>query len=243
MARYDENNNPYSWMPGFLRRFLNLTYDEPTPSAGSTYSQTSTGSSYSQASYAPPSAKPGWSAPGEPSFKPTNMEGYRPAITTPTAPPPISERPAAVSPASLRPGAPPVQLEGYVQPVLYLLRSYARGALPPQGLEAFSKETRATTTDVWNLYSHWVRFQAEEAFRLGRELLDAVTKDAPASAAGASAPARRIKVTVANGNGDHLAAPPAATDASVAQAAANADAAIAAAEAPSAQAADDAKDA
>jgi hypothetical protein len=97
-------------------------------------------------------------------------------------------------------GGPP---EGYVQPVGYLFRAYARGALPPQGLEQFTRETRATATDVWNFYSYWTRFQTEELFRLGRELFDIVFDDPPPTAdSSTSGTVRRIKVTTVNGNGD-----------------------------------------
>lgn len=205
MARYDQNNKPYSWMPGFLRSFLNLDYDDPQGERGSSYDQAEP-RSYTQASQ--PAANT-WSPPNEPTFKATSMEGYTPPAGSGYTPPPAAApRPnAGAAPANM--AAPMQQTEGYIQPITYLLRGYARGVLPPQGLEAFTKETRATTTDVWNLYSHWIRFQTEEIFRFGRELLDAVADGAPASNTPATT-ARRIKVTVANGNGNgnHGAAAP-----------------------------------
>ncbi|HMQ32201.1 MAG TPA: hypothetical protein PKD53_15835, partial [Chloroflexaceae bacterium] len=100
---------------------------------------------------------------------------------------------------------PRVATEGYVQPVGYMLRSYARGALPPQGLEQFTREFRATLTDVWNFYSYWTRFQTDELARIGREAMDVVVDNLPAgtetTTAGTTS-VRRIKVTVGNGNGE-----------------------------------------
>jgi hypothetical protein len=101
---------------------------------------------------------------------------------------------------------------GNIQPVTYLLRGFVGGALPPQGLEAFTKELRATSTDVWNLYSRWFNFQTADVFRFGRGVLESVTSYiALPAAGGVSTSARRIKVTVANGNGHDHAEPAANT--------------------------------
>jgi hypothetical protein len=139
------------------------------------------------------------------------MEGYR--APTGTAPaggaPSVSYTPLSAANPVTRTAAPAstVLRDGSIQPVTYLLRGYVGGILPPQGLEAFTKEVRATSTDVWNLYSHWIRFQTEDIFRFGREILDIVTDGTASAPHAATAPARRIKVTVANGNGDGHAEP------------------------------------
>lgn len=218
MAPYDEKNQAYSWMPGFLRRFLNL--DEPTsPGAGSARD-----SSYDRRdSYAPPRQTTSYTpAPAiERSVRSTSSESYssdryNPGITLPmpeasssdvgySAPAPreAGYGPRAPAPrmprvdGAVTPGAylPPLQTDETVQPIAYLLRTYARGALPPQGLEAFTRETRATTSDVWNFYNYWIRFQTDAFAQLGREFRDAVGGTTPASPSGS----RRIKVTTANG--------------------------------------------
>jgi hypothetical protein len=204
MARYDNNNNPYSWMPGFLRRFLNLTYDEPQgnePSSGPRpLSYTSAPTSAGQAT---------WSPPSEPTFKASNLESYAPPAGSYTAQPGASYAPPA-SPGPLPPasnvGAAPAattfapgQTDGYLQPVSYLVRGYIRGALPPQGIEQFSRELASTTKAVWGMYSRMLGFQTEEAFRLGRTLLGSALAGLPTASASMPA-ARRIKVMVANGN-------------------------------------------
>jgi hypothetical protein len=205
MARYDENNTPYSWMPGFLRRFLNLTYDEPQ--AG--------GSGLSQSGFAPApqasAARAAWATPSEPTFKPTSMESYTPPASSYTAQatstyapplPPAPDRSADGSSAvSAGPATPSFQISGGIQPVTYLLRAYARGILPPQGLEEFTKQLRKTSTDVWGLYSHWFFFQTEDVLRFSREVLTTIT-DALPTGSSSVATSRRIKVTVANGDGN-----------------------------------------
>ncbi|NJN15901.1 MAG: hypothetical protein HC822_06235 [Oscillochloris sp.] len=93
----------------------------------------------------------------------------------------------------------PLNIDTDVLPIGYLLRSYARGALPPQGLEEFTKQARATTGDVWDFYTRWIRFQADEVFRIGRDVVDAVadaTTPAPSTTNGTL---KRIKVTTVNG--------------------------------------------
>ncbi|MBX0330793.1 hypothetical protein K2Z83_24350 [Oscillochloris sp. ZM17-4] len=203
MAKYDEDNNPYSWMPGFLRRFLNLTYDETSGNASS-----STGAP-SFASAPSSTARATWSSPSEPTFKASNMESYAPpsgGFAPPsggmTPPPPPAPRPtpdtASAGPSLMGPSG---SSDG-IQPVTYLLRASIHGMLPPQGIEAFSKEVRATSTDVWNLYTHWARFQTEDIFRFGGEILRTVSNMLPTSSHHSAGPARRITVTVANGNGN-----------------------------------------
>ena len=217
----------YSWLPGFLRKFLNLDDDMPNYGGGSYRAPDATPSRTT--SYAPPARPAASYTP--PSYTPSDPQRFAPTYTS-AQPQAIPGGPPAPAPrvtpsyaqtgqtgqavgapaytpapgATVTPGGniPMSPTEGYVQPVGYLLRSYARGALPPQGLEQFTRETRATFTDVWNLYSYWTRFQGAELGRLGRELLDVVA-DKPASAEGGMAAGgresiRRIKVTTANGD-------------------------------------------
>lgn len=203
----------YSWLPGFLRRFLNL--DDDLPDYGpSSYRAPSSSAPGRPSTYAAPRSA-SYNAPEPqrftPTFTPSESPRFSPApppgAPAPGAPPAPTYVPPAgapVSPGANLPGGVP---EGYVQPVGYLFRSYARGALPPQGLEQFTRETRATFTDVWNFYSYWTRFQTEELVRLGRELYDIVFDDTvpPAGvdpSTGSAGTIRRIKVTTANGNGD-----------------------------------------
>jgi hypothetical protein len=121
------------------------------------------------------------------------------AQSLPPGPPRNGDGSGSVTPGAQLSSTP--QTEGYVQPVGYLLRSYARGALPPEGLEDFTKLSRKTIEDVWNFYSHWIRFQTDELGRIGKEAIDAVSDAVPG--ASSSQPAiRRIKVTTENGNGN-----------------------------------------
>jgi len=228
-----------SWVPGPIRSWLGLDFTEPRRYAPDEYDDAYEAPAPRAAfrPAAPPSARPaGATYSRETSYTPPlagtgsmadtaarRASAYGPP--PPPAPRVAGQRPPVASGADL----PPTNLEGYVQPVGHLLRSYARGALPPQGLEQFTREVRATGTDVYNLYNYWLRFQSEELFRLGRELLDIVAdRDPaapPASASSGAPTVRRIRVTTANGNGEHGAvataptttpAPPPAPPATVA---------------------------
>jgi hypothetical protein len=214
----------YSWMPDWLRKFLNL--DDEMPNYGPS------GGVYNAPEYqaaAPPPARPAVSytpsavpatgyTPPAPTWAPSrlddmNMDSFRraaPQGEAPDAPqgqtwkvgPPAGAEPGSVPPP---PGSMQAAAgEGYVQPIGYMFRAYARGALPPQGLEQFTREFRATLTDVWNFYSYWTRFQTDEVFRIGRVVIDTVVDNLP-SGEGAAAPSGRtkrpIKVTSGNGNG------------------------------------------
>ena len=111
-------------------------------------------------------------------------------------PPALVPRPAPVNPPS---GPGPMSegaTGGFVEPIGFAVRSFARGALPPQGIEQFSRELSATLTDVWNFYTYWVRFETEDILNAGREVLDALTNLLPNAGEGsaASSPMRRIKV-------------------------------------------------
>jgi hypothetical protein len=174
----------------------------------------------SQGSYTPPQPAPRYT-PSYPAasssdeatrrFAPSYSTPPAPASSAPrgvtAAPPPAAPRTlgptGTVQPdGTVSPGGnvPSFDGQGYVQPLGYGLRSYARGALPPQGLEQFTREFRATLTDVWNFYSYWTRFQTDEVMRIGREALDAVVDNLPSDENGGSgSTVRRIKVTVGNG--------------------------------------------
>ncbi|WP_245668816.1 hypothetical protein [Chloroflexus islandicus] len=192
-------NARYQWMPDWLKRLLNLD-DAPVPYSGEAEPAAPSRSSYG---YTPP---PRSYTPGAPSFKP-GAASYTPGAPSFT---PRSFAPAAYQPASEESPSTPARLSlagdelpPDVQPIGYLLRSYARGALPPQGLEAFTREARTTTEKVLNFYGHWIRFQTEEFVRIGSDLFNAAidalpgekTKQQPQTI-------RRIKVVADNGNGN-----------------------------------------
>lgn len=220
-------SSSYSWMPGWLRKFLNLDDEMPGygPSSGGSYT--------AQSDYAPaaPQRQSFTYTPPAPTYTPPPAStSYRPSSAgaqaagettprfassyTPTAaePAPRPAPPRTIGPTgsvqpdgTVSPGgnAPSIDTQGYVQPISYGLRSYARGALPPQGLEQFTREFRATLTDVWNFYNYWTRFQTDELVRIGREAMDTVVDNLPSSPESSSTTSvRRIKVTVGNGNGE-----------------------------------------
>jgi len=187
--RYRKAAGP-GWMPGWLQRFLGLTYDEPVR-----YADEATPTSSGRATYTPP---PRSYTPRSASFTPRN---YAP----PTYQPSASEEPTPSTPLrrSQAGDEPPTD----VQPIGYLLRSYARGALPPQGLEAFTREVRTTTEKVFNFYGHWIRFQTEELLRIGGDLCNAVINALPGeSAKPQNTTIRRIKVVADSGNGNNKSA-------------------------------------
>ncbi|MFV9503247.1 MAG: hypothetical protein AB4911_01640 [Oscillochloridaceae bacterium umkhey_bin13] len=231
------SSNSYGWMPGWLKKFLNL--DDETPSYGpDTYRV--------QADYAPPAqAAVRYTPPSNASFTPgpasytpsatpaswqrsseANATGsYRMAAPMSEAaaqvgpPPPLASRVAGtpvngdvgagngavLSDGTVSPAGP--LAEGYVQPIGHGLRSYARGALPPQGLEQFTREFRATLTDVWNFYSYWTRFQTDELVRIGKDAFDTVVPPTTNGEGTSSTSVRRIKVAVGNGEKKPVASP------------------------------------
>jgi hypothetical protein len=200
MANYDQDKKPYSWMPEFLRRFLNLEYDDQSaesagPAAPAGYS-----------SAAPAPARPGtpWAPPSEPTFKATSMETYVPPasggfLPSPAAAPqPVSSAAGDASPAPSF-ALPQGQLE--VISITQALRGFAHGALPPQGVEAFSKELVSTISSVGDMYGRWIGFQTGDIVKAGWGVVKAVVGLIPTGGAPAT-PTRRIKVMIANGNGD-----------------------------------------
>jgi hypothetical protein len=195
--RYRKAAGP-GWMPGWLQRFLGLTYDEPVR-----YADEATPTSSGRATYTPP---PRSYTPGSASFTPSYTPSFTPRnYAPPTYQPSASEEPTPSTPLrrSQAGDEPPTD----VQPIGYLLRSYARGALPPQGLEAFTREVRTTTEKVFNFYGHWIRFQTEELLRIGGDLCNAVINALPGeSAKPQNTTIRRIKVVADNGNGNNKSA-------------------------------------
>ncbi len=193
--RYREAAGP-SWMPGWLQRFLGLTYDEPIR-----YADEATPMASDRPTYTPP---PRSYTPGRASFSFT--PSYTPSFT------PRNYAPPAYQPSASEASTPSTPLQRSqagdepltdVQPVGYLLRAYARGALPLQGLEAFTREVRTTTEKVFNFYGHWIRFQTEELLRIGSDLCNAVINILPGEPAKPqSNTIRRIKVVADNGNGN-----------------------------------------
>jgi hypothetical protein len=224
------------WIPGFVRSWLGLDFKEPTrygpssvydPVEGRLVS--GPGSSNAPAAPAPRPQVATPRTPPPPSPAPAPAPTYRPAQPTSSSSSGLTFRrepsgsSAQSSPSqlgkngdgsgSVSPGA--NLPEGYVQPIGYLFRSYARGALPPEGLEALTKQSRKTVSDVWDFYSYWLRFQGEELGRLGKEAVDAVGEALP-SATPSQPAIRRIRVATngdgnGNGNGTPAAAPPAPT--------------------------------
>ncbi len=125
---------------------------------------------------------------------PPHESGQRPA-----GPPPLAPRPVTSNGDMSLPGAiSETVANGFVQPIGFAVRSFARGALPPQGLDQFNRELGATMTDVWNFYTYWIRFETDDLFQIGREAFDAVTGLLPSFGESvAITQPRRIKVTQA----------------------------------------------
>ena len=240
-------SSSYSWMPDWLRKFMNLDDDRPSygPSSSASNEPLVRQPSYMAAarpattytppaarsaeSYTPPALPPaayGQPAPSEgagssrfssylgtatpeeavkrfssfSSGPPSGAGSTPPDENGPrrpaAGPPALVPRPTPVNPPS---GPGPISegaAGGFVEPVGFAVRSFARGALPPQGIEQFSRELSATLTDVWNFYTYWVRFETEDILNAGREVLDALTNLLPNAGEGsaASSPMRRIKV-------------------------------------------------
>ncbi|MFQ3662805.1 MAG: hypothetical protein SNJ69_10485, partial [Chloroflexaceae bacterium] len=248
--KYGSPSGSYSWLPDFVRKWLNLDEEVPdygpgaevgaplappparptpryaaAPAYGAAaptpgYAPPATGYTPSRPSYTPPA--PAYTPPGGAGTTYRAFAAGEPSGSS--APPPAAPRPET----AVTPSAPLPPVEGVVQPIGYLIRSYIRGALPPQGLEQFTREARATFTDVWKFYSYWTRFQTDELFRMGRELTDAVLGERGRSLEGGNGgrdQPRRIRVTTTNDTDEAKKtvrnAPPAPT-ASAATAAASA---------------------
>lgn len=206
--------NQFGWMPGFLKKFLNLDDETPTYSGGSSY-RPSSGSSYTpprvSSSYTPPSFSSSYTPPAPSAPAPRPAESEPPPARSAPAPQGGSwqrtDTPTFLKPRdqggsssgeSAGPGAD--RFDGF-QTVGYGVRAYVRGALPPQGVEQFTKEMRRTTGDLWGMYSRVIGDQIGSIGRIGKEMLDAVA-DTARPAEGSSPPLRRIKVMAANGNGE-----------------------------------------
>jgi len=203
MARYDQNNNPYSWMPVFLRRFLNLDYDAPQETDAGPRS-----AGYASASAAAARPATPWSTPSEPTFQASSMETYVPPASggfiPPSAsasftPPPAQTPYSAAGDASAAPSIAPAQGSVDIISITQAMRGFIHGTLPPQGIEAFTKEALGTANSVWDMYTRWIGFQTGDVVKAGWGVIKAIGGLIPTGSAPA-APARRIKVMIANGD-------------------------------------------
>jgi hypothetical protein len=165
-----------SWMPGFFRRWVGIEYSEPKrygPSspAPERRSERRPAAPPPQRSYTPPpsSARSDYGS---------NRNSYGSGQNDYAAPRPEgaermrfgsgSENYSSESgPVMQGGGEQPARFEGYVKPITYGVRGYLRGALPPQGLEAFLRQFRTTVQDVTGMYQKVFELQT-------RELTDAV---------------------------------------------------------------------
>ncbi|MCX7859168.1 MAG: hypothetical protein N2385_03690 [Chloroflexus sp.] len=219
MNRFEEENPTVRWLPGFVRRWFGLTNEDPRSSVNSRYAWMSSWLKRLLNLDDEPSPYAGESAPSLPS-RSSAVYTPPPRSYTPGTPSftPRSFAPPSYQPASEEPLSTPARLSlagdelpPDVQPIGYLLRAYARGALPPQGLEAFTREARATTEKVLNFYGHWIRFQTEELVRIGCDLFNAAIDALPGEKAKQPPQTiRRIKVVADNGNGNSSSAAPVA---------------------------------
>ncbi len=162
-TREDAAQSTIGWIPGFIRRWLGLEYTEPTRYPPST------AETYDAPAYTPPRqisrADVDYSRStesGRMSFSGDRSASYRPTTSTsqglPPDPAPRSGTPVAPGSAGL-----PAEFgEIASRPITHLLRGYSRGALPPQGLEHFTRDLRATLTDLGNFYNYWINFQTED---------------------------------------------------------------------------------
>lgn len=218
----------YEWMPAWLRKFLNLDGEMPTyRSSSSAADAPTTGSAASYSSPQQNASAPSSFAPAQPSWQPKRMdEGqsldfYKPARATEQRPPDeaasqqnepepvrfVGPTSGAEPPSRLDANGNVVPVEGYVQPISYMLRGFVRGALPPQGLEQFTREVRATATDVYNFYGYWTRFQTDDFVRFGRGVITSIVESLPSPDAltaphGGRVIRRAIKVNAPGGNGE-----------------------------------------
>lgn len=215
MNRFEEENPTVRWLPGFVRRWFGLTNDDPRRSVGGRYrwmpmwlkrllNLDDVVVQYAdELSPLPQAASPAYPSsytPGAPSYRPGT-----PSFTPRSFNPPSYQPAADTSPSTpTRLSLAGDELSPDVQPIGYLLRAYARGALPPQGLEAFTREVRTTTEKVLNFYGYWFRFQTEELLRIGGDLCNALINALPGEPAQSQTPPtiRRIKVVADNGNGN-----------------------------------------
>jgi hypothetical protein len=175
-ARERFGEDTVGWMPGAARRALGVDYSEPKryPPSPTQYTPDEPVRRYTA-----PAAAPGGN--DRMSFDRANERMQQMAAAVPPPAMGNSEArmreiaaqatytPPASSGRNVTPGAniPEIpQTEGYVQPISFLLRAYARGSLPPQGLEQFTKELRATGQQLWEFYDYWLRFQTDELVKI-----------------------------------------------------------------------------
>lgn len=67
------------------------------------------------------------------------------------------------------------RVEGPTQPIGYLFESYAKGALPPQGLDEFLQQAQTTFIQVGDMYQYWIKFQGESLGRMFNEIRETIT--------------------------------------------------------------------
>jgi hypothetical protein len=191
------------WIPAPVRRWLGLDYTEPQRYAPSEPTRPSPPPTRYIAA-APAPARPSMpSSPAPAAYQSTSASfggrsaDYRPPsvegsgkMTFGRGEPRGSGNGESRTPATT--SAQPIQTQGYVQPFTYLLRGYLRGALPPQGLEAFTRQLRQTTTDVVDLYGRTIRFQTEEISKAFGNLFSG-EKQATSSGAPTRIPIERVE--------------------------------------------------
>jgi hypothetical protein len=207
MGRFDEENSTVRWVPGFARGWFGLTGDEPRSRRGETAGDARAAADNSLMPLAvrrffgltfdEPATK------AERSSRP--IEAPRSAGTSyqPSPTGNFGRTSGYVSPSVGSERRTPVSSMGDLQPLDYLLRAYARGALPPQGLENFTRDVRTTGEDVIGFYTKWVGFQTEGLIKIGGDILSTVVDALPGERSSSGATTmRRIKVTAVDDNGN-----------------------------------------
>ncbi len=167
-----------SWMPGFFRRWVGIDYDEPkrygssspaperraerrpaAPPPQRSYTQSSSSgrnnygsgrSNYGSGNQSYGGGQNDYVAP-----RPEGAERMRFG----SGPENYSSESGPVMQGG---GEQPARFEGYVKPITYGVRGYLRGALPPQGLEAFLRQFRTTVQDVAGMYQKAFELQTRE---------------------------------------------------------------------------------
>ncbi len=200
MAR--NNQDEYaaeSQIAGFLRTFLGLGRDD---SLDSRVSGSGDGEKRKKGLFWSPYEREGRKRATPPPAQPEYSQPVRPQTTSRFQRPPATNRTSSgsgngeaegrVKTASYSqggaktgsysnaPSTPPdrigsaTRVEGSTQPIGYLLESYAKGALPPQGLDEFLQQARTTFTQVGDMYQYWLKFQAESLGRMFTEIRETI---------------------------------------------------------------------
>jgi hypothetical protein len=213
MSRFDEENSTVRWIPGFARGWFGLTGEEPRSRRDETRADARVAADNSLLPLAvrkffgltfdEPSSG---GARGPIAAEAVRDEPRGEVAGTRYAPSPSGNfggTSGYVSPSLGSDKRTPVAGMGDLQPLDYLLRAYARGALPPQGLETFTRQVRHTGEDVIGFYTKWINFQTEGLIKIGGDILSTVVDALPGErSTTAATPMRRIKVTAADDNGN-----------------------------------------